>query len=103
MQVSFDLNDTGNSACSLIIPKQVFNGAFAFLVDDAPAAFSITCSNDAHLMNFTQGSGNHRVKIIGEFACTPPMDQFPDINGDRVVNILDIAKLAKHFGDKLLP
>lgn len=32
--------------------------------------------------------------------CKPPITEFPDLNGDGKVNIMDIAAVALHFGEK---
>ena len=32
--------------------------------------------------------------------CKPPVTEFPDLNGDGKVNILDVSTVALHFGEE---
>jgi parallel beta-helix repeat protein len=100
-EISFNVAAGESDSCKIIISRWVLDGAFNLLIDDVPAAFSIRWSSNHHMINFTYSQGSHTIKIIGEFAGRPPLTDFPDINGDGKVNILDIYIVAKHFGKTL--
>ena len=100
-QISFNLITNISDSCRLIVPRHVLDGVFNFIVDDVPSACSIRCTVHEHMINLTYSQGSYNVKITGEITKTPPITEFPDLNGDGEVNILDIAMVAKHYGEKI--
>ena len=38
------------------------------------------------------------VIIIASYGTTPPSDPRADVNGDNVVDVLDLAEVGSHFG-----
>jgi parallel beta-helix repeat protein len=50
------------------------------------------------------GSNKDRYPLTMQWHLTkPPVNEFPDLNGDGAVNIIDISLVAKHFGEKFNP
>ena len=65
------------------------------------AACSILWSSKYYMINFTYSQGTHNVKIVGEFAGRPAITEFPDINGDGIIDIYDVVMVCSHYGEKL--
>jgi len=100
-QISFNLITNISDSCRLIVPRHVLDGAFNFIVDDVPSACSIRCTVHEHMINLTYSYGSYNVKITGEIAAFPPITEFPDLNRDKIINILDLSTVAQHFGEKV--
>jgi parallel beta-helix repeat protein len=94
-EISFNISASVPDSCKMIVSKWMLDGAFNLLIDNAPATWSIAWSHEYHMINFTIRQGIHNVKIVGESAL-----RF-DLNQDGVINIVDIALLARQFGRKL--
>ena len=94
-EMSFKVAIDTSDFCKVITSKWLLNGAFNFLIDNVPATWSMTWDSEFHMINFTISPGTHNVIIVGESTL-----RF-DLNGDGIINILDIATLAIHFGETL--
>lgn len=94
-EMNFNVTADTADSCKVIISKWMLDGAFNLLVDDIPATWSVSWSNECHMIDFTYSQGTHSVRIVGE-----SMLRF-DLNGDGKINILDIALVAKCFGEEL--
>jgi nitrous oxidase accessory protein len=119
--VIFDITvSTLTGQCSLTIPRLLLDGKFMVIEGGPPtlvhlyalslpvsvqeyAIPSILSWNDTHTsISFAYGqSGTHNVAVMAEFE--HPVMGWPDLNGDGQVNILDIAIVARHFGQKTNP
>lgn len=97
-EIRFNLASNTPDSCRVIVSKRLLDGAFNFLVDNVPAACSISWNLEYHIMNFTYAEGIHNVRIIGEYADRPPMREFPDLNGDGIIDIYDAIILAGSYG-----
>jgi hypothetical protein len=53
------------------------------------------------MINFNYSEGSHIVRVAGEFVERPPLREFPDLNGDRIVDIYDAIILASNWGKQL--
>jgi len=99
-EIGFEIVASTSDSCSLIISKWLLDGAFNFLIENVSAVCPISWSSEFRMINFTYSQGTHNVKIIGEFT-SPLIPDFPDINRDGKINIVDIFTVAKHFGEEL--
>jgi parallel beta-helix repeat protein len=100
----FSFTVSGGTFCNTTIPKALLDRTFIPLVDDQ-AVPCMSTSNQTHFSvylnyNFT---GTHTVKIIGQYTQRRPLTEFPDLNSDGKIDILDIFIIAKHFGEKQNP
>jgi predicted GH43/DUF377 family glycosyl hydrolase len=100
-QISFSIDSSKTSALWVNVPKQVLDGAFNIYVDDVPAACIFAWTNNNTSLHFTVGQGKHTIKIEGEHVSRPLLNEFPDLNGDGKVNIVDVYIIATKFGKEL--
>jgi parallel beta-helix repeat protein len=91
-------NVTGHGYCNLTIPKDLSYGSFNVSVDNNPVPSVLTWNGTHTSIYFTcQSSTPHRVQITAQFNLNG------DLNGDGTVSILDIAIVAKEYGNGLEP
>lgn len=83
------------------IPRPILDGHFKVKIDDTVIP-SILSWNDTHTsIYFTYSEkGIHNVKVIAEIVTKVPITEFPDINGDGEINIIDVSTVALHFGKR---
>jgi len=100
-QIRFNATTDAPDSCRVIVSKSLLDGAFNFLVDNVSAACCISWSPKCHMINFNYSEGSHIVRVAGEFVERPPLREFPDLNGDRIVDIYDAIILASNWGKQL--
>jgi len=91
-KIEFTLNGTNGTAgsCSITIPKQLLNGTFAVLINNQATIF--TCSDD---QNNSYLCFNYHHSLLNIQVLTTLLG---DLNGDRVIDGIDLAITAKAFG-----
>jgi len=94
-QISFHASGTPSTAgsCTISIPKPLLNGTFAILVDDYATyhSKSVDASDQYLCFNYQHTTAEHQhIQIITTIV--------GDINGDRKVDMRDIAITARAFG-----
>jgi hypothetical protein len=93
-EVEISFTASNGTFCRVIIPKEVLDGSFNMSIDDVTTACILNWDETRHFIDFTFNNQTHSVKIIGEVAIRC------DLNGDGIVNIIDIAIVAKNYGKK---
>jgi parallel beta-helix repeat protein len=88
--ISFNVSGECTS-CKVIVSKELLDGAFEIKVGGIPVASFLNCEGDYVFANFTHPSGSHQVEVCGEIV------RRCDLNSDDVINILDLALVAKEF------
>jgi len=90
-EVEISFTASNGTFCRVIIPKEVLDGSFNVSMDDVTTACILNWDETHHFIDFTFNNQTHSVKIIGEaIRC--------DLNGDGIVDIIDVAIVAKHYG-----
>ena len=88
------MNLTGPSGyfgfCNITIPKPVMNGIFAVLVNGTAVAYTQTENATHYMICFTYSQSLEEIKV--------QQTVLGDINGDRKVNVVDLAMVAKAYG-----
>jgi hypothetical protein len=77
------------------------DGAFRVLINDTLVASTLTWNQTHTFIYFTHDQGTHNVAIIGEIVTkirSIDLNYLVDVNGDGVVNILDVALVASRYG-----
>jgi len=100
--ISFDIVSPGSPGfCNVAIPKPVMDGAFKVLLNDTVVP-SILAWNESHtFVWFSCPAGTHNVKIIGEIVTRvrgPDLLSIADVNGDGIIDIVDVVIVALRFG-----
>jgi parallel beta-helix repeat protein len=93
-EVSFNTSHNISDIFRIIIPKSQMDGAFNLLIDGAPGACLIKWGRRFYMINFTCARGNHTIAIKAEYVIGT---WCPDVNHDGIVDIRDIAIVAKQF------
>ena len=99
-EISFNVATDTSGFCRVVVTKWLLDGAMNLLIDNVPATWSFSWSNQCHMINFTYDRGTHNVRIKGEYV-NPCIPEFPDINRDGVIDIFDVVLVAKSFGKTL--
>jgi parallel beta-helix repeat protein len=99
-QITFDI--MGGTWCNITIPRSLLDGALNLSIGDKPIASKLTWSatDISACIEYNLTSVNE-IKVSAENVCVFPLTEFPDLQVDGVINILDIFLIAKHFGDRL--
>lgn len=92
--VSFNL--TGGTFCKAIICRELLDGMLEVLVDNVPTACFLNREGNYVFVSFNC-SGNRQVRIDGQMATRIE----GDVDGNGVVNIVDVAIVAKHIGESV--
>jgi parallel beta-helix repeat protein len=88
----------GHGYVNITIPREFLDGSFRVFVNNTQTPW-LSSWNKTHVSIYFEypTSGSHIVKIEAE------MKLLGDTNSDGKVDIVDIAKVAKNFGKKLIP
>jgi len=100
-QISFNITSTTSGFCSVAVPKLLMDGAFKILINDTLVASRLTWNKSHTFIYFAYNQGTHNVKIIGEIITRirgPDLLSIADVNGDGLVDIVDIVIVALRFG-----
>jgi len=91
-KITYYLNgqDLSKALCSLIIPKQLMNGTFAILANSTALPYTISQDAQNHYPQFSTTLSTKKIDILTTV--------YGDINGDRKVDMRDVALAAKAFG-----
>lgn len=91
-EMSFQLNGTEGTigSCTASIPRELLNGTFAILINGYSTYFTKSSDELNTYLRFTYAHSTLNVKIM----ITLP----GDLNGDRKIDMRDIAIAAKAFG-----
>jgi len=99
-QISFNMTAITPGYCNVSIPKLLMDGAFRVLINDTQVPSILTWNKTHTFIYFTYSQGTHDIKIIGEIATRirgPDLLAVADVNGDGIVNIVDIVVVALRF------
>jgi hypothetical protein len=90
---TLDFNVTGppgtQGFCDLVIPKELMSGTFAILVNGKPVAYTQTVNATHCFLHFTYNHSTDHIEIL--------LTIRGDLNGDRIVNIVDLVIVALAF------
>jgi hypothetical protein len=88
----------GGTFCNVTLPRKLLDGSLAVSINDRPIACMSTwnLANISACFNYTLTQST-TIRVLGEYACRPPLTEFPDLNDDGKIDILDIYIIAKHF------
>lgn len=91
-KIDFYLNGTQGTlgACTISIPKKLLNGTFAILLNGSATYFTISENEINSYLYFTYNHSIIKVEVL--------ITLFGDLNGDRKIDMKDIAIVAKAFG-----
>jgi hypothetical protein len=94
-QINFNVTGlTGTQGyCNVTIPKNVFNSTFAILVNGIVTPYIKSENSDYTFIHFKYNHSNDNIKILSTV--------IGDVNGDKKVDINDIATVALSFGSFL--
>jgi parallel beta-helix repeat protein len=89
----------GGTFCNVTLPRRLLDGSLTVSFNDQPIAVMSTWNlvNISAYINYplTQSA---TIRVLGEYACRPPLTEWPDLNNDGKINILDIFTVANMFG-----
>lgn len=99
--MSFDIVSPGSpGSCNVTVPKLLMDGGFKVLINDTVVP-SILAWNKSHtFVWFSYSPGTYNVKIVGEMVTrirSVDLLTLADVNGDGVVNIVDVVVVALRF------
>lgn len=87
----------GGTFCNVTFPRKLLDGGLNVSIDDQPIPVTLTwnLNNISACFNYplTQSA---TIRVLGEYECIPTTD-WPDLNGDGVIDIRDIFWVANHF------
>lgn len=92
-----NFNAANGTFCNVIVPRDALDGAFTVTIDDSLSASILTWDENHHFIHFSMMNGSHEVKIKAETV----IRFIGDLNNDGIVNIIDVAIVAKEFGKKI--
>jgi parallel beta-helix repeat protein len=89
----------GGTFCNVTLPRKLLDGSLAVSINDQPIA-SMSTWNLVNISAYINYSLTYAttIRVLGEIACRPPLIEFPDLNNDGKINILDIYIVANKFG-----
>jgi hypothetical protein len=98
-QITFNFTSSVASFCNVTVPKLLMDGAFLVVVNGTEATSTLTWNKTHTFIYFAYDQGNQTIAIIGEIVTRirVPDLSIVDVNGDGVVNILDISAVAIRF------
>jgi len=99
-QISFNITSVTSGLCNVTVPKLLMDGAFKVLINDTLVPSILTWNKTHTFVYFTYDQGTHNIKIIGEIVTRirgPDLLTLTDVNGDGIVNIVDIVVVALRF------
>lgn len=79
------------------------DGAFKVLINDTLVASILTWNQTHTFIYFTHAQGIHNAKIMGEIVTRIRLIDLKyliDVNGDGIINTLDIASVTRRHGWK---
>jgi len=97
--ISFNITSSASGYCNVTIPKAFMSGAFQVLLNDTLTPSILSWNRTHTSVYFTYGVGTHNVHIKGEIATKlRGLWSLSDVNGDGIVDIYDLFKVAKDYG-----
>jgi hypothetical protein len=96
-QITFDLNPTATGFCNITVPKLLMDGTLTVLINGTETASILTWNKTHTFVYFTHGKDFQNVAIPGEIVTrirAPNLIDMADVNGDGIVNILDVYAIA---------
>ena len=100
-QISFNITSVTSGFCNVTVPKLLMDGAFKVFINDTQVPCMLAWNTSHTLIYFTYGQGTHNVEIIGEIVTRvrgPDLLSIADVNGDGIIDIVDIVIVALRFG-----
>lgn len=99
--LSFNVLSTDPGYCNATIPKLFMSGAFQVLSNNTLTPSIITWNRTHTSIYFTYDQGTHNIQIRGEIATKiRGLWNLSDVNGDGIVDIFDIVRVALDFSWK---
>jgi parallel beta-helix repeat protein len=89
--ITFDIEN--GTFCNVIVSRELLDGPFRVSVDNSITASALYWDTNNTFAMFTCNARNREVEIVTKIR--------GDMNDDGVVNIIDLAWLAKQFGLKI--
>jgi hypothetical protein len=102
-RISFNLTSATPGFCNVTVPKLLMDGAFKVLINDTLVASVLTWNQTHTFIYFTHGQGIHNIAITGEIVTrirSIDLKYLIDVNGDGIINTLDIASVTRRYGWK---
>ncbi len=102
---SISFNVTRGTFCKAIISRELLDGGFEVLMNDVPTACflnweggreSLTCVYVYANLTYQASDSERTIRIKGQVATTLE----GDVDGNGKVNIIDVSKVAKQFGNE---
>ena len=100
-QIGFSITSLTSGFCNVTVPKLLMDGAFKVFINDTQVQCMLTWNTSHTFAYFTYSQGIHNVKIIGEIVTRvrgPDLLSIADVNGDGLVDIVDLVIVALRFG-----
>jgi parallel beta-helix repeat protein len=90
----------GGTFCNVTLPRKLLDGSLTVSINDQPIASMSTWNlvNISACINYNLTYAA-TIRVLGEYACRPPLIEFPDLNNDGKIDILDIFIVATKFGN----
>ncbi|MDH5266532.1 MAG: dockerin type I domain-containing protein [Candidatus Bathyarchaeota archaeon] len=102
-RISFNFTSATLGFCNVTVPKLLMDGAFKVLINNTLAASILTWNQTHTFIYFTHGQGTHNIAITGEIVTrirSIDLKYLIDVNGDGIINTLDIASVTRRYGWK---
>lgn len=97
--ISFSITAADPGYCNVTFPKLFMSGAFQVLLNDTLTPSILTWNRTSTSVYFAYAAGTHNIKIRGEIATRlRGLWSLSDINGDGIVDIFDIVRVALDMG-----